>query len=228
LSRERRALGEQAHGQRVAAVAEGLGGGLEQGGIAAMGVGGAQPAAALRLARWTAASSSNRFRPRRRQVFERCDAAAGMGDGDLALRAVEGVGELHLGDQHLRHLAVVAGADEIAAGIGLEDHVQDHIAERRVHRVAVRLPGGWIGVEFERAGAQFAIDLHGGLDEIRAGPRFHSPNCTMLTVFRRCVRKSRPKAPENHSAWSSSSAAGAGRVSANSSGGCQTDSNKNP
>ena len=66
---------------------------------------------------------------------------------------------------------------------------------------------------------------------MKSGPalRFHSPNCTILTVLPEVVRKSRPNAPANHRAWSSNSVGKAlAAVSANASGGCQTDSNKNP
>ena len=102
------------------------------------------------------------------QMLERINAAAGMRDGHLALRAVERFGKLQLADEHLRHLAMLAGAGEMPAVARLENHMQHDIAEGWIDGMAVRLPRGGIGVEFQRTGAQLAVDFHRGLDEIRA------------------------------------------------------------
>ncbi len=66
--------------------------------------------------------------------------------------------------------------------VRLEDDVQHHLAERRIGGVAVRLPRAGIGIDLQRTGARFAIDLHGGLDEIRARTavplaELHDSNC---------------------------------------------------
>ena len=145
---ERRALGEQAHGERIPAIAEGFGGRLEQGGVAAMGIGGFQPAGGLEVGTMDGGLVQQAFDRAGREVFERMNAAPGMGDGDFALGPVQGIGELHFGNHHLRDFPVVAGADEVLADVRLENHMQHHVSERRIGRMAVRLPGAGIRIEF--------------------------------------------------------------------------------
>ena len=62
---------------------------------------------------------------------------------------------------------MLAVADEVVSGIGLENDVEHDIAEFRIGGMAVVFPCGGFGVQLQRAGMDFAIDFHSGLDEIR-------------------------------------------------------------
>ena len=103
-------------------------------------------------------------------MFQRMNAAPRMGDGNLALRTVQSVGELKLGDDDLRDFAVIGGAEEVPARVRLENDVQHHIVERGIGRVPVRVPCGGIRIELKRAGLRLAIDLHSGFFDVRNHP----------------------------------------------------------
>ena len=54
---------------------------------------------------------------------------------------------------------VIASAGENPPGVRLENHVQDHLAERRIHPVPVRFPVARHRIQLQRTGPQFAVDL---------------------------------------------------------------------
>ncbi len=137
---KRRALGEQAHLQGVPAISERLGRSLEQCGIAAVGVGSFQKPGGLEVRTVDGGFVEKAFDGTRGKVFQRGHATPGMCDGYLALRAAEGVRELHFGDHHLRHFAMVDVADEILPRPRTEDDMQHDITKRRVHGMPVRFP----------------------------------------------------------------------------------------
>lgn len=163
------ALGEEFHREGVSAIAEGFGGGLEECGIAPVGIGCGEEAAGFVLGAVLRGFFQQAINRAGGHAFERGDAAAGAGDGDFAQGTVEGIAEGDLGDDDARDFAVFAGACEERAGFGLEDDVEDDVAEVGVGGVAVGFPAGGVGVEFERSGFEDAIDFHGGLGEVGAG-----------------------------------------------------------
>ncbi len=59
-------------------------------------------------------------------------AAARDGDGGIAGREPEGIGELRRTDKDFRNLAVIRGADEHFPHDGLEGDVDDGVGESRV------------------------------------------------------------------------------------------------
>ena len=132
-----------------------------------MGSGGFHPSGGLEIRTVDGGLIQQVFDSTARQVFERINTASGMGDGHLALRAVERIRELRGCDDDLRHLPVPAGTDEIPPGIRLKNHMQHHIIKCRICGVAVRIPCRRNRVQFQRPGTECASDLHRSLDEVR-------------------------------------------------------------
>ena len=100
---------------------------------------------------------------------ERKQAAPRVGDGHFALRTVESIGKLDLGNDHLRDFAVLAGAREAFPRIVMKQDMQHHLAKRRIGGMAVGVPSRGFRVDFQRPGFVHTIDFHRRLEEIRTG-----------------------------------------------------------
>ena len=125
--------------------------------------------AALRSARWRAASLSRASRRSTAGVGERGGAAAGAGDGDLAAGQFErgGDADRRHGTRGIWRCSQLRAND--SPDSALKTTCRTTSRKAGLVRVAVGFPVGRVEVEFDRAGAGFAVDLDRAVEEVRAG-----------------------------------------------------------
>jgi hypothetical protein len=92
-----------------------------------------------------------------------------MGDCNLARRSAQRVSQLVLGNDNLWNLPVIAGASEDAAGIIMENHMQNDVSEHWVGGMAMKFPAQCLEIQLDWSRLDHTLDLHSTLEKIRAG-----------------------------------------------------------
>ena len=103
------------------------------------------------------------------EVGEGGAAAAGVAGGAGEDGVVEGFGDEVEGDDGAGDFATGGASGEVGLAPGFEDDVEDDIFEVGVDGVAVLFPIDGVGVDFEGAAVEGAIDFDGGVEEVGAG-----------------------------------------------------------
>ena len=164
---ERRTLRKKSHRQGIAAVTKRLGAGKKQGRVPAMRLGDFQPSRCLHLSPMHRRLTQQALNTGACNVLERIHTTPRMRDRDLTHRTIQGIRQLRFADHNLHNLAVLTGPREKLPRARLENHMQDHILECRIHRMTMRLPCLGRGIKLERTTARFTIDLDRRMDEVR-------------------------------------------------------------
>ena len=100
------------------------------------------------------------------KVLERIHATPRMRDRHLTHRSVQGIGQTRFANRNLHDLAVLTGASKKLPCRCLENHMQDHFLERRIHRMTMRFPILRSGIQLDRPTTRFSIDLDRRMHEV--------------------------------------------------------------
>jgi len=158
--REACSLGENLHGESIAAVAERLCDRLKEGSITTVGFGDLPKTSSLELGAMEGGLLHQCGNLRNVHVSQWSHTASCAGDGSFALGALQSDCEIMGRNDDLRNQLVLVIADEMLTFFSTEADVQHYLAVGRIDGVLMMFPVARVGIELECAVMRYAIDQH--------------------------------------------------------------------